>query len=232
MGELRAALNELGDSITRRTRTFIEGLAREAGSPEKTRDKAEAAREQMDLNYWDVRTFGAVMSTGLDADRETGPVQIPDCRSVDPVTILDWTVTRVAITREEERDQKVSTMGNRYLIPYGLYVAYGFFNPIRAAKTGMDEEDLKLLWRPLEDPWSLDRSANRGYMSTVGGEDGGGLHVFSHDHPMGNAPAHRLFDRIQVSLKDRVDVPRGVEDYEIGANVDDLPPGVSYNCLF
>lgn len=222
--ELKAVLDDLADSISRRTRGFIEAVARDAGSPQKTRDNAEAARAQMNYNYWDVRTFGAVMSTGLDADRETGAVQIPDCRSVDPITPLDLAITRVAITREEDRD-KVSTMGNRHIIPYGLYAVYGFFNPLRAARTGMDDEDLELFWSALADPWSLERSANRGVMSTVPVEHGGGLHIFSHEHPMGNEPAHRLFDKVQVSLRDGVEVPRSIEDYEIVVDQDGISAG-------
>lgn len=229
--ELKLALDELGDALSPRTRSFIESLAREAGSPEKTRDNAEAARQQMDLNYWDVRTFGAVMSTGLDADRETGPVQIPDCRSVDPVTSLDLAITRGAVTREEDRENR-STMGHRYILPYALYRAPGFFSPTYAERTGISSEDLALFWNSLRDPWSTERSYSRGTMTTVSGARGGGLHVFSHDHPLGNAPAHELFDRVRVSLKDGVEDAAGIEDYEISTDLEGLPQGVTYTKLF
>lgn len=228
--ELKRALDGLEGDLTRKTRNFIQALAREAGSPEKTRDNAEAARGWMNHNYFDVRVFGAVMSTGLDADRETGPVQIPDCRSVDPVTVMDLTITRVAITREEERDDKLSTMGSKYLIPYGLYVAHGFFNPLQAEQTGMTSEDLALFWRSLKDPWDQERSSSRGEMVTRG------VHVFSHEHPMGNARAHELFDLVGYRLKDGADAPREFEDYDALRGAEEirsgLPRGVSYAKLF
>lgn len=229
--ELKLALDELGQDISSSTRSFIESVAREAGSPEKTRDRSEAARQQMDLNYWDVRTFGAVMSVGLDADRETGPIQIPDCKSVDPVTTIDLSITRGAVTREEDYEKR-STMGYRYILPYALYRAPGFYNPFYAERTGVSPEDLELFWNSLRDPWSIERSYSRGHMSTLSGAAGGGLHVFSHDHPLGNAPAHELFDRIRVSLKSGVEDPSGIEDYEISAGVDELPEGVTYTKLF
>ena len=229
--ELKGALDELGESLSRRTRSFVEGIARDAGSPEKTRDKAEAARDVMSWNYWDVRTFGAVMSVGLDADRLTGPVQIPDCKSVDPVSVIEMAITRGAVTREEEYDKRI-TRGRRYILPYAMFRAPGFFSPFFAERTGMTEEDLALFWASLRDPWSLERSSTKGFMTTVSKSHGGGLHIFSHDHPLGNAPAHELFERLRVSRKPGVDVAEGIEDYEVSAEIKDLPRGVTYTQLF
>lgn len=223
--ELKAVLDDLGDAIAPGTRRFVDNLAKEARSPEKTRDRADAARRQMDVNYYDVRTFGAVMSTGLDADRETGPVQIPDCRSVDPIEIMDLAITRMAVTREEDAE-KERTIGRRYIVPYALYRAPGFFSPFYAERTGLTSYDLEVFWNSLRDPWSIERSYARGLMTTVR------LHIFTHDHPMGNAPAHELLARVRASLKPDAEVPEGIDDYEISVDLEGLPAGITHHRLF
>jgi CRISPR-associated protein Csd2 len=189
-----------------------------------TQDRSNA-REWMCENFYDVRMFGAVLSVGqkegLNAGQVRGPVQFTFARSVDPVLPLDLGITRVAITREEERaDGKETEMGRKTLIPYGLYVAHGFYSPQLAAQTGVTEEDLTLFWQALTSMWEFDRSAARGLMATQG------LYVFTHESALGNAPAHKLFNRIRVEHAEDVEAPRRFEDYTVTVD-DDLPPGVT-----
>lgn len=189
-----------------------------------TQDRSKA-REWMCENFYDVRMFGAVLSVGqkegLNAGQVRGPVQFTFARSVDPVLPLDLGITRVAITREEERVAgKETEMGRKTLIPYGLYVAHGFYSPQLAAQTGVTEDDLALFWNALVGMWDFDRSAARGLMATQG------LYVFTHEFPLGNAPAHKLFNRVRVERKAGVAAPRRFEDYAVTVD-EGLPSGVS-----
>jgi CRISPR-associated protein Csd2 len=186
----------------------------------------DIARAWMCDNFFDVRTFGAVMSTG-DEDSESklkktagqvrGPVQITFARSVDPIVALEHSITRMAVTNEKDLE-KERTMGRKHTVPYGLYVAHGFVSAFLAKQTGFGEDDLELLWQSLEHMFEHDRSAARGEMSTRG------LYVFEHASELGNAHAHALFDRIKVAKK--VDVPRNFSDYEVGVDDANLPANV------
>jgi CRISPR-associated protein Csd2 len=206
---------------------FIKDLVKKAGKPDKNRANAEKAQKWMCQNFYDVRLFGAVMSTGLNAGQVRGPLQLTFARSIDPVQPTDMSITRVAVTDAQDRE-KLQTMGRKTLIPYGLYKGYGFYSPHLAAQTGVTQRDLELFWEALAKMWEFDRSASRGLMAPRG------LYVFSHDNKLGRAPAHKLFERIQVQLKDGVAVPRQFSDYTVitpDSENPNLPEGVAITRL-
>ncbi|MCS7001052.1 MAG: type I-C CRISPR-associated protein Cas7/Csd2 [Bacteroidota bacterium] len=174
-------------------------------------DKTEAARQWMCSTYYDIRTFGAVMTTGKNAGQVRGPVQLTFARSVEPVVALEHTITRMAVATEEEaarQEGENRTMGRKFTIPYGLYRTHGFISPFLAAQTGFSEEDLELLWMALEEMFDHDRSAARGLMSTRA------VIIFEHSSPLGSAPAHELFRRVSHRCKTNGPA-RSFEDYEI-----------------
>lgn len=186
--------------------------------------KATLRREFMCKHFYDVRTFGAVMNTGdHKAGQVKGPVQITFAKSVEPILIRDHSITRLAVTTEEEEIKQNGanqTMGQKYTIPYGLYVAYGFISPSYAKKSGFSEEDEKLLFSALQNMFDLDRSAARGLMSARK------LIVFRHASEFGDAPAHTLFDR--VSVRKTVDgSARDFKDYEVTIDREGLPESIT-----
>jgi CRISPR-associated protein Csd2 len=183
--------------------------------------EVDQARKWMCQNFYDVRTFGAVMSTGVNCGQVRGPVQLTFARSVDPIVALEHSITRMAVATEAEAEKQQGdnrTMGRKHTVPYGLYVAHGFVSAFLAKQTGFDADDLGLLWQALEQMFEHDRSASRGEMSTRG------LYVFEHESELGNAHAHSLFDRIQVRKK--TDTPRSFADYEVVVDDAGLPAGV------
>lgn len=185
-------------------------------------DKIEAARKWMCQNYFDIRTFGAVMSTGKNAGQVRGPVQITFSRSIDPIIASEHSITRMAVTTDKEADSQSGqnrTMGRKFTVPYGLYRCHGFVSAHLADQTGFTDEDLDLFWQALQNMFDHDRSASRGEMSARG------LYVFKHDSKLGNAPATQLFKRVSVSKKDDVNVARDFEDYNIELN-NSMPEGV------
>ena len=204
------------------------GIGREellAGDDKKRKggDAVDDARQWMCRNFFDVRTFGAVMSTGINCGQVRGPVQLTFARSIDPIIAQEHSITRMAVATEaeaEKQDGDNRTMGRKHTVPYGLYVAHGFVSSFLAKQTGFSEDDLELLWQALCQMFEHDRSAARGEMSTRG------LYVFKHDSELGNAPAHSLFGRIQPKLKEEVSVPRSFGDYEVAVDEADLPSGV------
>ena len=182
----------------------------------------DQARAWMCQTFFDIRMFGAVMSTGINAGQVRGPVQIAFSRSIDPIVSLEQSITRMAVTTEDEAKKQEGgnrTMGRKEIIPYAVYRCHGFISPQLAAQTGFSENDLQLLWKALEQMFEIDRSAARGEMATRK------LFVFEHESPLGNAPAHKLFDRIIVSRKDESRPARKFSDYEVTA-VRDVPEGV------
>lgn len=187
-------------------------------------DAVDEARQWMCRNFFDVRTFGAVMSTGINCGQVRGPIQLTFARSVDPIVALEHSITRMAVATEAEAEKQSGdnrTMGRKFTVPYGLYVAHGFVSSFLAKQTGFDEGDLELLWQALAQMFEHDRSAARGEMSTRG------LYVFKHDSELGNAPAYSLFDRIQPKIKEGVAVPRSFEDYQVSVIEDGMPSGVT-----
>lgn len=204
------------------------GIGREdllAGDDKKRKggDAVDDARKWMCRNFFDVRTFGAVMSTGINCGQVRGPVQITFARSIAPVIAQEHSITRMAVATEAEAEKQEGdnrTMGRKYTVPYGLYMAHGFVSSFLAKQTGFSEDDLELLWQALSQMFEHDRSAARGEMTTRG------LYVFKHDSELGNAPAHALFERVQPKLKEGVSVPRSFSDYDVAIQDSDMPAGV------
>lgn len=191
-------------------------------------DTVDKARSWMCQNFFDVRTFGAVMSTGVNCGQVRGPVQLTFARSVDPVVALEHSITRMAVATEAEAEKQQGdnrTMGRKHTVPYGVYIAHGFISSFLAKQTGFSEDDLALFWKALEQMFEHDRSAARGEMATRG------LFVFKHDSELGNAHAHALFDRIQVKRKAGVEVARSFNDYEVSVNETNMPQGVTLQRL-
>lgn len=187
-------------------------------------EHVEQARQWMCKNFYDVRTFGAVMSTGVNAGQVRGPVQLTFGRSVGQVVPLEHAITRMAVATQEEADKQQGdnrTMGRKSTISYGLYRTYGFISPKLAEQTGFGEDDLNLLWEALWTMFDHDRSAARGMMSTRA------LIRFRHDSPLGNAPAHELLERVQVERKPDVQVARKFDDFEVRILRENLPTGVT-----
>lgn len=201
-----------------------------AGDDKKRKggDKVEEARAWMCRNFYDVRTFGAVMSTGINCGQVRGPVQLTFGRSVDRVVSSEHSITRMAVATEAEAEKQGGdnrTMGRKFTVPYGLYVAHGFVSAHLAAQTGFSEEDLQLFWDALANMFEHDRSAARGEMSTRG------IYIFKHASELGNASAHSLFKHIQPTLKDGVLVPRSFEDYTVAVERNVLPAGVELEVM-
>jgi CRISPR-associated protein Csd2 len=187
-------------------------------------DNVNKARQWMCKNFFDVRTFGAVMSTGVNCGQVRGPVQLTFARSVDPIVVLEHSITRMAVTTEAEAEKQNGdnrTMGRKHTVPYGLYVAHGFVSAFLADQTGFSDEDLELLWQGLEQMFEHDHSAARGQMSTRG------LYVFKHNSKLGNAPAHALFEHVTAKLIDGVAAPRAFTDYVVNVDESALPNGVT-----
>jgi CRISPR-associated protein Csd2 len=218
--ELEDAHNQMEELYQNKAvKKLVDGLIKKAGKPDKNRANAEKARTWMCQNFYDVRIFGAVMSTGLGAGQVRGPLQLTFARSIDPVLPQDLAVTRVAVTDAKDRE-KLQTIGRKTLIPYGLYMGHGFYSPCLADQTGVNAKDLELFWDALTKMWDFDRSASRGLMGLRG------LYIFSHDSKLGNAPAHQLFAKVKAELKDKDVVPRKFNDYKVSIDGSSLPSGV------
>ena len=186
-------------------------------------DKTEAARMFMCKNYYDIRTFGAVMSTGKNAGQVRGAIQLTFARSVDAIATAEHSITRMAVATEKEAEKQGGdnrTMGRKATVPYGLYVCHGFISANLAQQTGFSEEDLLLFWDALKNMFDIDRSAARGLMSAQK------LIVFKHDSVLGNAPANKLFDLVKV---ERVcdGAPRSFNDYTVTIDMAGLPANVT-----
>lgn len=186
------------------------------------KDKTEAARLFMCKNYYDIRTFGAVMSTGKNAGQVRGAIQLTFARSVDPVTIAEHTITRMAVATEKEAEKQGGdnrTMGRKATVPYGLYVCHGFISASLANQTGFSDEDLELFWDALKNMFDVDHSAARGLMSAQK------LIVFKHDSVLGNAPANKLFDLVKIR-KSCDGTPRSFDDYTVKIDREGIPVNV------
>ncbi|KQZ79488.1 type I-C CRISPR-associated protein Cas7/Csd2 [Rhodanobacter sp. Root561] len=203
------------------------GIEPEAKKLPKDEAKARELTAWMCKNFFDVRTFGAVMTTEVNAGQVRGPVQIAFASSIDPVVPQEISITRVAVTNERDLE-KERTMGRKHILPYGLYRVHGFISAKLAERTGFSEDDLALLWRALTNLFEHDHSAARGEMAARK------LIVFKHDHPMGNAPAHHLFEKIKVERVDgQVDTPaRSFADYRVDIDRESVPTGVTLTEMF
>ena len=187
----------------------------------KDEQKARELTAWMCANFFDVRSFGAVMTTEVNAGQVRGPVQLAFASSVEPIVPVEVAITRMAVTNERDRE-KERTIGRKHIVPYGLYRAHGFISAKLAERTGFSDADLQLLWRALTNMFEHDRSAARGEMAARK------LFVFEHDNAMGNAPAHVLFDQIRIDRRDQdSDAPaRSFTDYQVTVG-DNLPTGIT-----
>ena len=197
--------------------------------PEKD-DLDRKVRDFMCGNFFDIRTFGAVMTTfvkaALNCGQVRGPVQIGFARSVDPIVSQEVTITRVAITTEKDAEVKKTEMGRKHVVPYGLYRAEGYVSANLARRvTGFSEEDLALLWEAILNMFEQDHSAARGNMACRK------LIVFKHDTELGNAPAYKLFDAVKVQRNDGVLAARSFDDYTVTIETASIPQGVACTVL-
>lgn len=188
----------------------------------KDQAKARELTAWMCGNFFDVRTFGAVMTTEVNAGQVRGPVQMAFASSIEPIVPMEVSITRMAVTNERDLE-KERTMGRKHIVPYGLYRAHGYVSAKLAERTGFSEDDLALLWRALSNMFEHDHSAARGEMSSRK------LILFKHDNALGNAPAHALFDRVTVTRagSDTDGPARRYDDYAVGVNKDGLPHGIT-----
>lgn len=208
--DLEAAPANKADGKTRKSKGTAQG------------GEVDKGREKMCRTYFDVRCFGAVMSTGANAGQVRGPVQLTFARSIDPIVSFEHSITRMAVATEDEAEKQGGdnrTMGRKSTVPYGLYVAHGFVSVPLARQTGFSQEDLDLLWTSFAQMFEHDRSAARGLMALRQ------LIVFKHESELGNAPAHKLFDLVKLARKDAKLPARGFSDYEV--TVGQPPAGVS-----
>lgn len=220
--EIAKAYGELGIDLSKAPADDADGKKRNKEGQGQG-SEVQKARIQMCSDYFDIRTFGAVMSTGANAGQVRGPVQLTFARSVDPVVTLEHSITRMAVATEAEAEKQSGdnrTMGRKNTVSYGLYVAYGFISPALAAQTGFSQEDLDLFWKALEEMFDHDHSAARGLMATEK------LLVFKHETALGNAPAHKLFDLVKFAHKPSAAVPRSFSDYEVTIDKAAIPAGV------
>ncbi|QDU57018.1 type I-C CRISPR-associated protein Cas7/Csd2 [Aeoliella mucimassa] len=192
---------------------------------EKKAEEDKQLTEWMCKNFFDVRTFGAVMTTKVNCGQVRGPVQFTLASSMDPIVSQEHAVTRCAVTTEKEAEAQSGdnrTMGRKFTIPYGLYRAHGFINPHLAAKTGFGPDDLELFWKALEQMFETDRSAARGEMAPQA------LICFEHADALGNAPANKLFQRVTVTRNQSTEGPaRSFADYDLRIDEAELPTGIT-----
>lgn len=172
--------------------------------------KAKLLVDFMCREFFDIRTFGAVMSTEVNCGQVRGPVQLSFARSVDPIVTLEHAITRSSVTKERDLE-KERTMGRKFTVPYAVYVAHGFVNPFLAAQTGFVESDLTLLWEALVSAFQFDQSAAR----PAGSMTARGLIVFEHDNELGRAPSHELFERVSITRRSPEAPARQIADYEL-----------------
>ncbi|MDD9859203.1 MAG: type I-C CRISPR-associated protein Cas7/Csd2 [Nitrospira sp.] len=201
--------------LEKKVEQFLKGTLKEVNTRKPTREETERGRKKMCEIFYDIRTFGAVLTlkSAPNCGQVRGPVQMTFARSVDQVVALEHSITRMAVATEAEAIKQSGanrTMGRKHTVPYGLYRAHGFVSSHLAAQTGFSSDDLELLWEALTNMFEHDRSAARGEMTTRG------LYIFKHDSELGNAHAHRLFDLIQIGRANgNDDPPRSVHNYSI-----------------
>jgi CRISPR-associated protein Csd2 len=197
------------------------GVKQEAKKLPKDDGKARELTAWMCANFYDIRTFGAVMTTDVNCGQVRGPIQMCFAQSIDPIVPMEVSITRSSVTNERDAD-KERTMGRKHIIPYGLYRAHGFISANLAARTGFSDADLTLFWDALKNMFDHDRSAARGEMNARK------LIIFKHGSPLGNAPAHKLFDAVTVQPLEGAKPARGFADYKDRISIDRsaIPEGV------
>lgn len=184
--------------------------------------KAQALTAFMCKNFFDIRTFGAVMATEVNCGQVRGPVQLSFARSLDPIVTSEHAITRSSVTNEKDLE-KERTMGRKFTVPYAVYRAHGFVNPFLAEQTGFSDEDLGLLWEALENAFQFDQSAAR----PAGSMNARGLIVFEHDSKLGRAPSHELLGRVRISAVNPASPIRRFDDYRVEIDQGGLPEGVT-----
>lgn len=217
--------NKAFDNSSKEIKLFIDNLSKSVKSRKPKAEETEKGRKWMCDNYYDIRTFGAVLSlkSAPNCGQVRGPVQFTFGRSIDPVVAIEHSITRMAVATEAEAEKQGGdnrTMGRKYTIPYGLYLSKAFISPHLAAQTGFNEDDLALFWDALKYMFDHDHSAARGMMSTRR------LIVFKHSTALGNAPSYQLFDAIKIEKKDKAKPARAFNDYTISIDKSAIPPGV------
>lgn len=225
LGNLLDEANVSDRQFRRKVTDLARALASKSKGKKITEEDREAAKKILCQKYYDIRMFGAVLQTGLNAGQVRGPLQMTFARSLDRITIQDHTTTRQARTTAARQETGGTEMGRKPIVNYGLYRAHGFYNPVFAEQTGVSDQDLVILWDALTNLFDLERSASRGEMSVCG------LHIFTHTNKRGDAPAHQLFSRIAVEKKKEVQFPREFGHYNIAVNDTDLPSGVTLTRL-
>lgn len=186
-----------------------------------TKEDREQLRGFMCKNFYDIRAFGAVMTTKVNCGQVRGPIQINFARSIDPITPQEVTITRMAVTTEKDAESKSTEMGRKHIVPYALYRVEGYVSAYLAEQTFFDKDDLELLWEAITNMFEHDHSASRGKMAVRK------LVVFEHESKLGNAPAHKLFDLIKIKRKDNSIPARSYSDCEVVIEKDSIPQGVS-----
>jgi CRISPR-associated protein Csd2 len=203
--------------------TLVKGLVKAAKGDQKISVKQrEEAQKYMCNDYFDIRMFGAVLATGLNAGQVRGPVQLTFGKSIDPISPMDLSLTRQARAKESD---PMGLGPRKAVVPYGLYLAKGYFNPFLAKTTGVSSNDLVMLWTALYNLFDYDRSAARPDMTVRG------VYVFTHENEKGNAPAHKLLETIQVKRNEGITAARAFTDYTVTVNDSDLPSGVTLTRL-
>ncbi len=209
-----------------------EGLKLDENGKERKLANVEKARAWMCQTFFDIRTFGAVLTLDINCGQVRGPVQIAFARSIDPIAALEQSIVRKAVATEREAEEQINkhsqitgTMGNKQIVAYALYRAHGFVSPHLAADTGFTEGDLEVFWQALPNMFEQDHSAARGEMATRK------LVVFEHESRLGNAPAHKLFERVNVERKDLSRPPRDFSDYIVRVDTSDLAREVTARVL-
>lgn len=227
----RIYINDEGKALNRLHQNAYDAEKIRSQGAKQPREDVDRVQDRMCREFFDIRMFGAVMTTKVNAGQVRGPMQMTFARSVSQIVPMDVSITRVAITKEEDakvvavdegegKGGKTTEIGRKPIVPYGLYVGHGFFSPSFAQTTGVTREDLELFWSALELMWDLDRSASRGMMACRG------LYIFSHDNHLGNASAHSLFRRFKADLNPGVEAPRCFDQYTITLDDQNLPDGV------
>lgn len=215
------------EKLSNELSSFIKNALKDAKPQKPTAEQTEKGKAKMCEDYYDIRTFGAVMSlkSAPNCGQVRGPVQMTFARSVDPIVTLEHTITRMAVATEAEAEKQSGdnrTMGRKHTVPYGVYVAHGFISPHLAAQTKFTGEDLDIFWKALTDMFEHDRSAARGLMATRK------LIIFKHDTALGNAHAHELFDLVRLVRNDNSDKPpRAFSDYKLDFDPLKVPAGVT-----
>lgn len=212
--------------LSKDLKAFLTKALKEAKTRKPKPEESDAGRAKMCETFYDIRTFGAVLSlkTAPNCGQVRGPVQMTFARSIDPIVAIEHSITRMAVATEAEAEKQGGdnrTMGRKHTIPYGLYRAHGFVSAHLAQQTGFGDDDLELLWESLTHMFEHDRSAARGEMATRG------LYVFKHDSALGNAPAHKLFERIEIRRNSNPAPARHFSDYTVAVDDFGLPHGVA-----